>query len=73
MVCQYNGKKWILHANTLLCWYFSANEIGEYSFRLSIGFRQIFLEFNPVDIRIHAVDPWIPAVAAVEEKVFLVR
>jgi len=40
---------------------------------LSMGFGQIFLELNPVDIRMHTVDPVIPAVAAVEEKVLLVR
>ena len=40
---------------------------------LSIGFWQILLEFNPVDIRNHGVDSWIPAVAAVEEQVLLVR
>ncbi len=50
---------------------FSANEIDEYSFRLSIGFGQIFLEFNPVDVT--RVDPCIPAVAAVEEQILLVR
>jgi len=38
---------------------------------LSIGFGQIFLEFNPVDIP--GADPWIPAIAAVEEQVLLVR
>jgi hypothetical protein len=37
-----------------------------------MGFGKILLEFNPVDIRIHAVNPVIPAVAAVEEKVLLV-
>ena len=40
---------------------------------LSIGFGYIFLEFNPVDVRMHTGFPWIPAVTAVEEKVLLVR
>ena len=42
-----------------------------YAFRLSIGFGKIFFEFNPVDIR--TVLSYIPAVAAVEEQILLVR
>ena len=37
----------------------------------TIGIGQIILEFDPVDIR--GVDSWIPAVAAVEEEILLVR
>ena len=44
-----------------------------YAFGLSIGFGQIFLEFNPVDVRRVAIGILPPPVSAGEEEVLLVR